>query len=64
MGYCGTVVVWERYLQGKGPSSIVGGGFPIFTRNTSNNSEVFQSLLKMTETVYEREKPTDITVIV
>ena len=35
-------MVRERDLQGKGPSSILGGG-SIFNRNTSNiNSEVFQ----------------------
>ena len=65
MGGSGHVVVRERYLQGKaaGPSSILGGGFLFFSRNTSNNSEVFQyqfenfllSLLKMAATVYERE---------
>ena len=34
-------MVRERDLQGKGPSSILGGGFLFYTRNTSN-SEVFQ----------------------
>ena len=55
-------MVRERDLQGKGPSSILGGGFLFFSRNTSNNSEVFQyqfenfrSLLKRAATVYERE---------
>ena len=35
-------MVRERDLQGKGPSSILGGGFRFYSRNTSNNSEVFQ----------------------
>ena len=55
-------MVRERDLQGKGPSSILGVGFLFFSRNTSNNSEVFQyqfenflSLLKRAATVYERE---------
>ena len=32
----------ERDLQGQGPSSILGGGLLFYSRNTSNNSEVFQ----------------------
>ena len=32
----------ERDLQGKGPSSILAGGFLFYSRDTSNNSEVFQ----------------------
>ena len=35
-------MVRESDLQGKGPSSILGGGFLFFNRNTSNNSEVFE----------------------
>ena len=38
-------MVRERDLQGKGPSSILGGGFLFYISdisNTSNNSEVFQ----------------------
>ena len=35
-------MVRERDLQGKGPSSILGGGFLFYNRNTSDNSEVFQ----------------------
>ena len=56
------VVVRGRDLQGKRLSSILGGGFIFLSRNTSNNSEVFQyqfenflSLLKRAATVYERE---------
>ena len=55
-------MVKERDLQGKGPSSILGGGFLFFNRNTSNNNEVFQyqfetflGLLKRAATVYESE---------
>ena len=49
-------MVRERDLQGKGPSSILGGGFLLFfSKNTSNNSEVFQYQLKRAATVYERE---------
>ena len=52
-------MVRERDLQGKDPSSILGGGFLFFfSRNTSNNSEVFQyqfENLKRVATVYERE---------
>ena len=35
-------MVRERDLQGKGPSLILGGGFLFYSKNTSNNSEVFQ----------------------
>ena len=42
MGKHGSVVVRERNLQEKGPSSILGVGFPFYSINTSNNSEVFQ----------------------
>ena len=57
--------IWEGDLGGRfarkaGPNSILDGGF-FFSRNTSNNSEVFQyqfenirSLLKRAATVYER----------
>ena len=55
-------MVRERDLQRKGASSILGGGFPFFNRNTSNKGEVFQyqfenflSLLKMAATVYKWE---------
>ena len=52
-------MVRERDLQRKGQSSILGGGFHLFNRNTSNNNEVFQyqvgNFLKMAATVYERE---------
>ena len=44
-------MVRERDLQGKGPSLILGGGFLIYSRNTSNNSEVS----KMASLVYEIE---------
>ena len=37
------MVVWERDLQGEGPSSILGSGFLFYNRNSSNNSEVFQN---------------------
>ena len=35
-------MVRERDLQGKGPSLILGDGFLFYSRNTFNNSEVFQ----------------------
>ena len=35
-------MVREIDLQEKDPSSILGGGFRFYIRNTSNNSEVFQ----------------------
>ena len=35
-------MVRERDLQGEVPSSILGGGLLFYSRNISNNSEVFQ----------------------
>ena len=37
-------MVRERDLQGKGPSSILGGGFLFYSRNTSNNSSKWHRL--------------------
>ena len=65
-------MVRKRDLQGKGPSSILVGGFLsifffsrisfyfFFSRNTSNNSEVYQYqfenfFLEVAAIVYERE---------
>ena len=42
LGLAWYVVVSQSDLQGKGPSSILGGGFLFVSGNTSNNSEVFQ----------------------
>ena len=38
----GSVVVREREMHGKDPSSTLGGGFLFYSRNTSNNSEEFK----------------------
>ena len=40
-------MVRERDLQGKGPSSILGGGFIFYSRNTSNNSKYFNNSSKI-----------------
>ena len=52
----------ERDLQGKGPSSILGGGFLFIVETNPIIGKYFNiSLLKMAATVYERENCVGVT---